>query len=337
MKPCLLIFTLDITSINSARCQETPNLKADTTKAIDIITHYDGFYYEDKRSELGQYYQKFSHALSAKDLVELTDNWNPATRCYAFFALSERQSALLDSILLTHLQDTTHVFILLGDEGEHQTVGDFFYNVMTGNLFGGIEPNSDETYRLDSLILFRPGVLIEEKHHLIKTFQFKQSWMPRLREIAFVEKNDIAIISLAKYHDSVALPRIENLLKDSTPQLQTLGLVAVRNWPNPLFLPSIKKIQKTQMGPTAGYNFWQLRVLYQVIVLYKDSVCRENMLLALKKTKGWRPMVQSFAIWIALHKYPDHFYDPVLRKLKIASEHLPGLPAYVNENEDWEY
>ena len=98
---------------------------------------------QDKRSELGQYYQKFSHALSTKELVELTDNWNPATRCYAFFALSERQSALLDSILLTHLQDTTHVFILLGDEGEHQTVGDFFYNVVTGNLFGGIELNLD--------------------------------------------------------------------------------------------------------------------------------------------------------------------------------------------------
>src|SRR5579863_5585170 len=208
LKPCLLIFSLVITSVLSARRQENPNLKADTTKAIDIITHYGGFYYEDKRSELGQYYQKFSHALSTKDLVELTDNWNPATRCYAFFALSERQSALLDSILLTHLQDTANVFILLGDVGEHQTVGDFFYNVMTGNLFGGIDPNSAETYRLDSLILFRPGVLIEEKHHLIKTFQFKQSWMPRLREIALVEKNDIAVISLAKYHDSVALPRI---------------------------------------------------------------------------------------------------------------------------------
>jgi hypothetical protein len=337
VKPSLLILGLFVVNVLTANCQDKPELDSSSKEAIDIIEHYGGFYYESETSTVGQYYLKFSHALSTKELVDLTNNWNPATRCYAFFALSQKDSALLDSILLTHLQDTANVFIVLGDVGEHQTVGDFFYNVMTGNLFGGIDPNSAETYRLDSLILFRPGVLIEEKHHLIKTFQFKQSWMPRLREIALVEKNDIAVISLAKYHDSIALPRIENLLKDSNPQLQTLGLVAVRNWPNPMFLPSIKKIQKTQMGPTASFNFWHLRVLYQAIVLYKDSVCRENILLALKKTKGWRPMVQSFAIWIALHKYPDHFYDSVLRKLKIASEHLPGLPAYVNETEDWEY
>ena len=32
---------------------------------------------------------------------------------------------LIDSILLSHLQDTDHVLILLGDDGDHETVGDF--------------------------------------------------------------------------------------------------------------------------------------------------------------------------------------------------------------------
>lgn len=337
MKLPLLILVLVITNFFSASCQGNLNLNADTTEAIDIIEHYGGFYYVSETSKVGQYYLKFSHALTTKELVDLTTNWNPATRCYAFFALSEKHSALLDSILLTHLQDTATVLILLGDDGDHQTVGDFFYNVVTGHLFGGIDLNSPEEWRLDSLILFRPGVLINEKHHLLKTLSFKNSWMPRLREIASVEKNGIAVVTLSKYHDPIALPLIKNLLMNPDPQVQSLGLVAVRNWPDSMFFPYLMKIQKSEIGPAASYNDWQLRVLYQDIALYKDSVSRELMLLALKNIKDWKLMHHSFAIWIALHKYPDPIYAPVLRSLKIKSEHLAGLQAAIYENQEWDY
>ena len=104
MKPPLLILVLVIATGCSASGQGIPHADADTAAAIDTIEHYGGFYYENKTSKVGQYYQKFSHALSTTALVDLTDNWNPATRCYAFFALSEQHSALLDSILLTHLR-----------------------------------------------------------------------------------------------------------------------------------------------------------------------------------------------------------------------------------------
>jgi hypothetical protein len=348
MKPPFLILVFVIANAFSASGQGNRDVNGDTAAAIDSIEHYGGFYYASETSKVGQYYQKFSHALSTKALVDLTDNWNPATRCYAFFALSEKHSALLDSILLTHLQDTATVFILLGDDGEHQTVGDFFYNVVTGRLFGGIDQNSPEKLRLDSLILFRPGVLIRQKHHLIKTLPFKESWMPRLREIALAEKSGIAVVTLSKFRDPIALPLIKTLLQDPSPKVQSLGLVAVRNWPDTMFFPYIRKIQEAQIGSpvnsqrstaagTASYNFWQLRVLYQDLVLYKDSVSRDLLLLALKKTKGWKRMYHSFAIWVALHKYPDPMYAPVLRRLKIKSEHLDGLQALINENEDWEY
>src|SRR6185312_17300959 len=108
MKPSLLILVLVITNVYSARCQGRPNLNADTTAAIDIIEHYGGFYYESESSTVGRCYLKFSHALSTEQLIDLTNNWNPATRCYAYFALSERHSGLLDSILLSHLQDTAN-------------------------------------------------------------------------------------------------------------------------------------------------------------------------------------------------------------------------------------
>jgi hypothetical protein len=328
---------LIVSNIFTANCQKKPELDTSSKAAIDIIKHYGAFYYASETSKVGQYYLKFSHALSTKELVDLTNNWNPATRCYAFFALSEKHSALLDSILLTHLQDTANVFILLGDDGDHQTVGDFFYDVVTGHLLGGVELNLADELRMDSLLLFRPGVLLKEKDHLLRTIPFKESWMPRLREIAVTEKNGMAVVALSKYHDPIAMPLIKNLLNDPSPQLQSLGLVAVRNWPDSAFFPSLVKIQETQFNSTASYNFWQLRVLYQAIVLYKDSVSGELLLLALKKTKGWKLMYHSFAIWVALHKYPDPIYTPVLQRLKIKSEDIDGLQALIDENEDWEY
>jgi hypothetical protein len=48
-------------------------------------------------------------------------------------------------------------------------------------------------------------------------------------------------------------------------------------------------------------------------------------------------MHHSFAIWVALHKYPDPIYTPVMQRLKIKSEQLDGLQALIYENEDWEY
>ncbi|HXD77734.1 MAG TPA: hypothetical protein VN616_07985 [Puia sp.] len=337
MKPSLLILSLFVVNVLTANCQEKPELDSSSKEAINMIEHYGGFYYESETSTVGQYYLKFSHALSTKELVDLTTNWNPATRCYAFFALSEKHSALLDSILLTHLQDTANVFIVLGDVGDHQTVGDFFYNVVTGQLLGGIDQNSPEKRRLDSLMLFRPGVLIKEKHDLLKTFRFKESWMPRIREIALTEKNSVAVVTLSKYRDPIAFPLIKNLLKDPDPQVQYLGLFAVRNWPDSGFFPYIKKILETQIGAAASYNDWQLRVLYQDIALCKDSISRELMLRALKNIKDWKLMHHSFAIWVALHKYPDPIYTPVLQRLKIKSEHLDGLQALIYENDDWDY
>ena len=336
-KPFLLFLVLSATCIVSARCQANLGSNADTANAIYTIKHYAGFYQASKSSEVGQNYVKFSHALSAKELVELTNYENPATRCYAYFALYEKHSTLLDSILLTHLQDTAHIFIMLGDVGDHQTVGDFFYNVLTGHLYGGIDLNSPDEWRIDSLVLFRPGVLLQEKDRLLKTFPFKESWMPRLREIAVVEKNGMAVVALSKYHDPIAIPLIKNLLNDPSPLVQSLGLVAVRNWPDSAFFPYLKKIHLTQIGPSWGFNFWQLRVLYQAIVLYKDSVSREILLLGLRKTKGQKHMYHSFAIWVALHKYPEPIYAPILRVLKIKSEHIDGLRALINENEEWEY
>jgi hypothetical protein len=115
------------------------------------------------------------------------------------------------------------------------------------------------------------------------------------------------------------------------------GLAAVRNWPDTMFFRYIRKIQEVQLASTASYNFWQLRVLYQDIVLYKDSASRNLLLLALKKTTGWKRMCHSFAIWGALHKYPDPMYTPVLQELKIKAEHIDGLRALIDENEGWEY
>ena len=48
-------------------------------------------------------------------------------------------------------------------------------------------------------------------------------------------------------------------------------------------------------------------------------------------------MYQSFSIWVALTNIPDPMYAPVIQKLKIKSEHFPGLQAIVDEIEDWEY
>jgi hypothetical protein len=117
MKVLIFVLIFLFTLFGAATGQKQfDTINPNSKKAIDIIEHYGGFYF-NPGAPVWDYYLEFSRSLADKNLIALTDNWNPATRCYAFFALAEKHNPLIDSILQAHLFDTTAVLILIGDDG----------------------------------------------------------------------------------------------------------------------------------------------------------------------------------------------------------------------------
>ncbi|HMH23672.1 MAG TPA: hypothetical protein VK563_17920 [Puia sp.] len=326
MKLLVIVFILLFALSGAVTGQrQADTLKPDPKKAIDIIEHYGGFFF-NPGSRVWNYYLEFSRALADKDLVDLTDNWNPATRCYALFALAEKHSPVVDSILQAHLLDTALVFVLLGDDGDHKSVGDFFYGVLTDHFFKGVvQLDSPEKAFVDSLIINRTGIRLEAKSDLLRNMPPKDAWYNRIREIATVENNNSAVVALSKYRKAQDLTLIEDLLKNPDRNVQYLGLLAARNYPDPALFPYIRQIHQIEIHRDGGFDYVQIRMLYQAIVQYKDSASRQLLLETLKKAKSRTLEYHSEDIWGALTRWPDPIYDNILSRLKIPVYAFPEL------------
>jgi hypothetical protein len=305
--------------------ENSDQINRQSRESIDRIEH-DGAFFFSPGSREWDYFLEFSRALSTKDLIGLTNNWNYATRCYSFFALAKKHSPVVDSILQAHLQDTAVVLIMIGDDGDHEAVGDFFYNVVTNRFFKDVlQLDSTQKKGIDSLLIFRPGVMLKAKANLLQSMSPKIAWYDRIREMATGENDKSAVVALSKYRNERDLPLIESLLKSPDRDLQYLGLRSVRNYPDPALFPYVKQIHQTEIHRTGGFDYAQICMLYQAIVQFKDRASRQLLIETIKKAKSWTLKYHSEDIWLALTQSPDPIYSDIIAKLKIESYRFEEL------------
>jgi hypothetical protein len=250
-----------------------------------------------------------------KELLGLTNDTNGVVRCYAFQALSERNTTKLFPIILQHLSDTGTVQTLYGCLVGFQKVGDFFLETITET------ENGNSLYQLtdiqkalvDSLLLFESDSKLKARDNLLLKIEPLEKYYQRIRQIALVEDNKIALVALSKYKRQTDKPLIAELLKDVGNQ--SYGFAAVVNFPDPTFFPALRETLQKEIKSNNGNNDKRLQLLYQAIVQYKDQPSRQLLQSALHEAKGMQSIYNYDYLYQALKLYPAPIYNGLLKPI----------------------
>lgn len=211
-------------------------------------------------------------AATTNELVALTEHDSAVVRCYAFWALTFRDSVELFPIVVNHLSDTTQVLTQFGCVGDAQRVADLFVFMATPGYFEADmrKLDSAQLRTLDSILIFCPYDLFQ-RNMAIERAETSDAFYNRLRELYLKEHSQYALVALAKYRKGQDVDLIlRNPLivsKLDTVSSQTYG--AIVNFPHPRFFSLLSTdIQTVFQG---DHRERKQASLYQAIAGYENE------------------------------------------------------------------
>jgi hypothetical protein len=303
-------------------------LNPKTPETFKELGNYSAIYYVPG-SRMWTTFENLRVKASQTELLELCENSNPILRCYSYLALALDSNFDMFQILKNHLRDTSKVFILFGDEGYHQAVGDFFCDIsMTEFIYANVSKISAEKQRMvDSLLLFDTEIKLARKTDLLLKIKPNYQYYDRIREMAIRENNNDAVVALSKFKNAQDIPLIYSLLQNPEREKQYLGLRAVRSFPDSSSFPVLEKIYNIELKRTGGFDIPHLRMLYQALVQYKDPRTKELLGKTLRIKDFWAHKENCNMLWFAIKKFPDPIFNDLLNKLKIGKYEIEELTA----------
>lgn len=249
---------------------------------------------------------------SQAELEELTNHPNGVVRSYAFWALSYDTSANLFPIVINHIRDTTAIRTQFGCIVSRDKVGDFFINVVTPDY---VDLNSKKLTPiqyayLDSLLIYTPNAL-DAKENAISRATPSESFYIRIRELVLKEKNQSALIMLAKFRREQDIPLIlNNRLKEDRYDQLFFTYRAISEFPHAAFLPLLKKSLYEAVTKGAWSTEW--REMYKAIASFKDDTALQLLKAPFTQTKY--PNIKQYHIGFVFEAVQD-FYTPIYDEL----------------------
>jgi hypothetical protein len=254
------------------------------------------------------------------ELIMLTDHSNGVVRCYSFQALATRKGVDVFSVLIKHLHDSTKIKISEPCLVSRKYVGDYFYEIVTlkyGDI-GIYKLTAAERYKIDSILLFDKNIRLSAKLRALKGLEPMENYYGRIREMVLDEKDNDALIALAKYQKQQDKEFIIERLTSNNTDIQCYGLEAVKYFPDSLFFSYLCNIHSIEIKKSTSFNYALIRNLYQAIVQYKNNPSKELLQLTLNTTIDYTLECHSELIWLALEFYPNTIYNSIQSGLKLS-------------------
>lgn len=230
------------------------------------------------------------------DLVLLvTSHPNAAARAFSFHALASRKDQRYREILYNSLHDTARFTLKAFDVWVGSNVANYMVSVLVDKLgYMSIQ----DSITLDSVILYTPNLShISYLHEILQRLPVDDRYYSRIREMFYDEHYAPALPVLCRYRrDADKTAVIECLLEYSKgldkenvctgePQGRTNeGLIAVALWPDPDFLPALKKVRDYEVKRT-HYDYQRICLFYLALMAYDDEQSYQFIEKTLEMTK----------------------------------------------------
>ncbi|WP_338812544.1 hypothetical protein V9L05_14230 [Bernardetia sp. Wsw4-3y2] len=135
----------------------------------------------------------------------------------------------------------------------------------------------------------------------------------RIREIAIVERNPIAVLALSKYKQDQDKELIKSLINNE--QTRYFGIRCVIHFPDTEFFPLLESYHDEEIKKRTDFSYTTYRVLYKAIVQYQNQESIYLLKKTLTKATNSASEYHKKYIWIALTKYPNSIYNEIFNQL----------------------
>lgn len=262
-------------------------------------------------------FEEFKNIANKEELVELTNHPNGIVRSYSFWALSHKKNVDLFSIVKKHINDDEEISTMFGCIISNDKVGDFFIDVLTREYvdLDSEKMNLTELTELDSLLIYQPNKL-SARYSAINRAKPTENLYPKIRELVIEEKNQSALVTLAKYQKEQDIEIIKNNRSenDKIESGYYHTYVAISQFPRPEFIPLLENNLNKTLDNTHFSNEW--RELYKAIASYKNNKAVE--LLNIPFSKVEHQNIKKYHIrfvYGAIQEFQDPIYNELYWKI----------------------
>lgn len=288
--------------------------------------------YGGTRPEQFDNFTDLKNVATDDELQELTNYPNGVVRCYSFWALSYKTSFNLLPIVIRHIPDDESVSTMFGCIVSDENVGDFFINLVTPDYIDINTKKLDSTEFgiLDSILIYSPNNL-HAKQNAIRRAKLTERFYIRARDLVTKDKNQEALVALAKYQKEQDIPLILENKIGSKPDVGYLFTYrAICEFPHPDFFPLLEQNLKQTLTDDHFSTEW--RELYKAIANYKNNKAIE--LLTVPFTQVKHENIREYHIdfvFGALQKYQTPLFDDLLWRLWLTEKKIsPDVFKYLS-------
>lgn len=301
----VLLILLTTSLLSSAICQSNLNRTlrppVDSLASIIAQADYDGptigmMGHGASPSDQFARAQRLDKIASTDELLRLTHYVSPVVRCYALDLLANRKPEGFLTLVNQSFSDTGTIRVAFFDMISSQTVAEHLRKDVLANYFYTLSPTIGDT--------------------------------AIIRQLVRTHESPSAIVALARMKDSTDIPLIQATLADK--QNLAFALAAVHEFPGFTFLSQILRIQAAQLD--APIPFLQVCApLYQALCQYKSVQTLEALKQALALKDQFSASIHRIAIYLALRKDPDTYFDSIRRSISLNDEERQAVEEMMNE------
>jgi len=270
-------------------------------------------YYAGIRPKQFDYFSQLQKKATKDELTELTNHPNGVVRCYSFWALTYDSSLNLLPIVAGHIMDDANVNTQFGCIGSSEKVGDFFINLVTPNYVdvNSKKLDSSQFATIDSILIYTPNNLYS-KQEAIRRAKLTERFYLRARDLVIKDKNQEALVTLAKYQRRQDIPLIlKNKIGNKLDDGYFFTYKAISEFPHPDFFPLLEQNLKQTLNDDHYSTEW--RELYKAIASYKNNKALELLKIPFNQVK--HENIREYHIdfvFGALQKFQSPLYDDLL-------------------------
>ncbi len=230
---------------------------------------------------------------SQQELIELTRHPSGVVRYYAILALTYYPEVDIEKIVLEHLNDNEEIAYQTGCQVWSISVGDSIINAVKpdSDIFNKSQRNNTLTatqFHNIQLALAKTDSTLLAVSKALASIEPLPSLYPRIRSLVKDDKNQAALVALAKYHKTQDIKLILNSSGKSNNRKEgyTYTYQAISQFPDPRFFPFLEKNFLLETSRKYTFHF-DLRPnvaqnYYNAIASYQDSNALRLLSKALK-------------------------------------------------------